>query len=475
MNNMTSSIIANQHECFLISVYRKTVKINVFDMKRLFSYVIFFLLATLPVASAYSQSTLKEDRFILFIGHNQISHQYYDNMIKEERDKILKGLEKKEDNISMRGAVEPRVAILGYGEKARNGIFFLNAKKDTTMCEVQGKISTDYNGETMMLFTFDKKGSVASVDSTIIRHGCFYFFKKSETETYSVLSVGNYPYPVCSTQLVLEKGTVKVTMNDSIKTVIGTAMNDAFNKIDSTIKAANNMIYGYKQKDGRDWWSKDSVTIDKNLGISFQTIKAYFIPNRDNCVGERIYDILLHKSFIFQDSIYKYRSAHLDSLSITKKYLYSKKRENQIYNTLIGKPYYDMAFEDEMGKQVRLSSLIGKSVVLLDVWASWCSPCKAAIPELKKLYNDYKDKGVLFVSVSIDRGRIEWKNELAEQRMPWLQLRDIDLKNTVLMKKYMLTGVPHYIIINKKGKIIISSLAVTIKDLKKIIDLQIKS
>jgi hypothetical protein len=157
MNNIASSIIANQHECFLIPVYRTTVKINVFDIKRLFSYVIFFLLATLPVASAYSQSTLKEDRFILFIGHNQISHQYYDNMIKEERDKILKGLEKK-SNISMRGAFEPRVAILGYGEKARNGIFFLNVKKDTTMCEVQGKISADYNGETMMLFTFDKKG-----------------------------------------------------------------------------------------------------------------------------------------------------------------------------------------------------------------------------------------------------------------------------------------------------------------------------
>jgi thiol-disulfide isomerase/thioredoxin len=52
---------------------------------------------------------------------------------------------------------------------------------------------------------------------------------------------------------------------------------------------------------------------------------------------------------------------------------------------------------------VKLSDYVGNGkVALIDFWASWCPPCRASIPGLKKVYDEYKDKGFEIVGVSLD-------------------------------------------------------------------------
>ncbi|MFR5757289.1 MAG: TlpA family protein disulfide reductase [Bacteroides cellulosilyticus] len=70
-----------------------------------------------------------------------------------------------------------------------------------------------------------------------------------------------------------------------------------------------------------------------------------------------------------------------------------KARFEALKSTAVGKPFVDIAGENTEGKETRLSDFVGKgNYVLVDMWASWCAPCREEIPNLAEIYNTYKDK-----------------------------------------------------------------------------------
>jgi thiol-disulfide isomerase/thioredoxin len=92
----------------------------------------------------------------------------------------------------------------------------------------------------------------------------------------------------------------------------------------------------------------------------------------------------------------------------------------------VGKPY-ELQFTDAItGKSVSIGDLKGK-VVVVDFWATWCGPCVAEMPNMKKLYAEYKDKGVEFVGISLDN---------AEDKGGLKALRDYCEKNEIAWPQY---------------------------------------
>lgn len=106
-----------------------------------------------------------------------------------------------------------------------------------------------------------------------------------------------------------------------------------------------------------------------------------------------------------------------------------------------------------------LSSTRGK-YMMIDFWASWCHPCRQAIPHWKEVYNKYHDKGFDIVSVSDDSRWKDWFKAMDQEKMPWMQVCDeFPIKNmpAKIGSLYMTTYIPFYVLLDKDGKILVYS------------------
>ena len=84
----------------------------------------------------------------------------------------------------------------------------------------------------------------------------------------------------------------------------------------------------------------------------------------------------------------------------------------------IGKPAPEIVIQDINGKEAKLSALKGK-VVVLDIWATWCPPCRAMIPHEREMVERLKDKPFVLVSISADAKKETLKEFLSNEKMPW--------------------------------------------------------
>jgi peroxiredoxin len=124
----------------------------------------------------------------------------------------------------------------------------------------------------------------------------------------------------------------------------------------------------------------------------------------------------------------------------------------------IGKKAPDFTQNDPNGKPVTLSSLTGKNYLLIDFWAAWCGPCRAENPNVVKVYNEFKDKGFDILGVSLDRTAADWTKAIADDKLTWTQVSDIQYWNNAAAKLYGVNSIPGNFLLDKNGVIIARNL-----------------
>lgn len=123
----------------------------------------------------------------------------------------------------------------------------------------------------------------------------------------------------------------------------------------------------------------------------------------------------------------------------------------------LNRAYPDFEATDPDGKVTALSSLVtpGK-FAFVDFWASWCGPCRSAIPHVRELYKKYGDR-LQVLSVSVDNSEKAWRKAMDEEKMEWRQLHLAGGQSEVASKAYFLTAIPRLILIDDKGRIVCST------------------
>lgn len=105
------------------------------------------------------------------------------------------------------------------------------------------------------------------------------------------------------------------------------------------------------------------------------------------------------------------------------------------------------------GKAVKLSDLKGK-VVLVDFWASWCGPCRKAMPALRKIYEAHKAKGFEIYGISIDDHKKDWTKAIAADKTTWVHVNEPGGWEGKTAKAWNIEEIPTSFLLDKQGKVI---------------------
>lgn len=322
-------------------------------------------------------------------------------------------------------------------------------------------------------------------DSTYIVNEKFNFLKHDIKQkgifflTYKSKTFGRFDFPL----FLLENGNLKFTLNDSLNEYKITGdknavfQNDFYlnrkqlfrnkketeNKFNLSIDSFNKTSLKKKlteiDKQISDY-PANWVRLHKNNPFSAAVIRLYIASNPKS-----------GKEDFFAEKLYNSLSVNAKKNNIEADILESWfEIYNDKYSRLqTGSPLPDFKLYDTGRNIIRLSTFDGK-YLLIDFWASWCGPCRANNPFLNELYNIYKSKGLIVLSVSLDTDASKWKAAVKSDKMNWVQASDLLGKNAGIGDRFRINSIPEYILVGPNKKIIIKSIGGDINIVKSELD-----
>jgi thiol-disulfide isomerase/thioredoxin/outer membrane lipoprotein-sorting protein len=114
-----------------------------------------------------------------------------------------------------------------------------------------------------------------------------------------------------------------------------------------------------------------------------------------------------------------------------------------------GKPAIDFSLKDIHGKAHTLKNLRGKTV-LLDFWATWCGPCRITMPQVAKIHQEYKTRGVEVMSINVGESAKKAGDYMTKNRYLFTTLLDEDRQ---VSSQYRINGIPTLVVIDAAGKV----------------------
>lgn len=196
--------------------------------------------------------------------------------------------------------------------------------------------------------------------------------------------------------------------------------------------------------------SLESRSVEQRVGYVDREIKEAEVA--EYLVNEYVYNFVDNNGLDNADNLIDMFRKHVkDPQSIEKFNVLCDKWER----LRAGNPSIGFSYSDIDGKTVSLADLKGK-FVYIDVWATWCGPCRGELPYLKKLEEKYVGKDIHFVSMSCDKKKKAWEDMVKKDELKGIQLHMGS--DRTFMDAYLINGIPRFILLDRDGKIISANM-----------------
>lgn len=326
------------------------------------------------------------------------------------------------------------------------------------------KLSGTVRGADTGLVYLQKMDSVTWViiDSARLDKGAFTFTGTLLLPEKHKLVIHGLPYTY---SVFLENSDIEVVVNaDSTAKIEITgsssqALLDQFiAKTDSVQQKMNDLDTEYSRADSIG----DTLSL-KKIEAQFtqmdQDIKNMIISFAKNN-GKSVISsyVVIQNSYRFELPELELVYAGLDTTILSSVYAKAvKKRIGILRSVQIGQPAIEFTMNDPSGNPVSLSSFRGK-FLLIDFWASWCSPCRAENPNVVKAYQAYSSKGFDVLGVSFDRDKNKWEKAIQDDHLTWTHVSDLKYWANAAGKMYGINSIPANVLLDQNQIILARNL-----------------
>lgn len=340
-------------------------------------------------------------------------------------------------------------------------------KKDTNHkgYTIHGTIS---NSNSSTIYLLDNNN--VKIDSLEVNNDTFLFKGNLESPKMHSLQLKNQPE---IHSIALENSTYNVFVNDNIVTVSGGILNTKqlqFNSLKETFNSKKLALL-----DAFVLGKMSSKVLHKSVkklnAEHHKIVTAFLSDNADNILSTDLFlssknfslkelqkikkDAKITDNILFNDLLDKEIIKVQKKVPVKLVKVESKVEEKKVVvvKKKIRKPAILFSGDGLNDDLVSLKEIIkGKKIILVDFWASWCTPCRESTPKIRELYKKYKSKGFTVLTVSEDKTKEAWRKGLEEDNMlDWYHIYD-DYGRISSM--HGVRAIPYMILIDGEGKII---------------------
>ena len=283
---------------------------------------------------------------------------------------------------------------------------------------INGIFTTD-DGTDVYLIDSDRADTLAKTE---VRDGRFSFAGNVKEPFYAYVGCGR-----TRVHMILEPGTFTVDIDERVAS--GGPMEDAY-------MAFHRQFYQYKREQRAE-----------KAALADSVVRA----NPDNLVGALALEDLAYVDTSLFMTLYRQMSDRMREFRLVRNAFKAIDLQN---STAPGRMFTDFTVVGGHpdGSDVKLSDYVGRGkYILLDHWASWCGPCKAEMPYIKKTWESFAGQRFDVVSIAVSDKRADTEKALSQLDMPWHQILDAQ---KIPAEIYGVSAIPHLILFGPDGTIL---------------------
>lgn len=323
----------------------------------------------------------------------------------------------------------------------------------------------------IFLVNFDESNKPNVIDTLYVKDGLTSYSGVSKLPDYQSLWVDGIRGSV---PVFVEPGEITVELyKDSIQAskVSGTKTNVAFKRYIDEINQLFKSFYDIQNEMRNAMVSRDSLGYKdleeqlKEMETKFNDYQIdYTKSNPDSYISAMVLIQLVMNKAIENEAAYEIYNGFSKTIKKTKsavkiyELVAPKEAEEteeaaQDGEVNVGDKAPDFSAPNPNDIAVSLNTSLGKLTVL-DFWASWCGPCRVDSPNLVKVYNTYKDKGLAIVGISLDQQKESWKKAIDNDQLDWTHVSYLKRWDDPIAAIYGVRSIPQLFLLDENGVVI---------------------
>jgi len=347
--------------------------------------------------------------------------------------------------------------------------FLFSCNEKISSYTINGTIEAVEDGEKVYIELQNEEGMLSAIDTAIIENGKFKFVGKAEQIEMAYIQIGSLQGKI---RFILENTNINITAyKDSldVSKIEGSYQTDELNKFNKGFETFQNKAQEYQMNNMFAYQKAaeedDTETINR-IREEFSVIQDQMNDYMKSYASENpksYTSLLLLRDLISDPDGFESAKQSFEALSEElKSTKIGKEIQEKIESLLavsVGQIAPDFSAPNPDGQMVSLKESLGK-VTLIDFWASWCGPCRMENPNVVAMYNEFHEKGLNIIGVSLDREnqKDKWLEAIETDKLTWVHVSNLKFWQDPIALQYGIQSIPATLLLDADGKIIAKNL-----------------